>query len=134
MLEISLPLKQPRSRRGIGSPGTVGWSHGPLRRHATNTAIQFFGLKAFYFIRLQTRVIVHAGIRIELRERITSKSGKVILSQLLLSYRQANLTVMHYQWTSWTDHQVVVSSEAPGSARHFSVARNTRMPWRRTMA
>uniref|UniRef100_A0A915PZU8 Uncharacterized protein n=1 Tax=Setaria digitata TaxID=48799 RepID=A0A915PZU8_9BILA len=57
-------------------------------------------------VKLQTRVIMHAGIRIELRERSTSKRGNIIMTQLLLSRENANLTVLHYQWLSWADHMV----------------------------
>ncbi|VBB33790.1 unnamed protein product, partial [Acanthocheilonema viteae] len=64
---------------------------------------------AEYLPTLQTRAIVHAGIRIELRERNRSKSGDIIMTQLLLSRENANLTVMHYQWTSWLDKKVPVN-------------------------
>uniref|UniRef100_A0A0R3RT44 Protein-tyrosine phosphatase n=1 Tax=Elaeophora elaphi TaxID=1147741 RepID=A0A0R3RT44_9BILA len=64
---------------------------------------------AEYLPTLQTRAIVHAGIRIELRERNKSKSGDIIMTQLLLSRGNANLTVMHYQWISWADKQVPVN-------------------------
>lgn len=49
---------------------------------------------------------MHAGIRIELRERNRSKNGDIIITQLLLSRENANLAVMHYQWISWVDKQV----------------------------
>ncbi|VDM98435.1 unnamed protein product [Thelazia callipaeda] len=61
---------------------------------------------AEYLPTLRSRIVIHAGIRIELRERNRSKSGNVIMTQLLLSREDVNLTVMHYQWISWADHQV----------------------------
>lgn len=61
---------------------------------------------AEYLPTLHTRAIVHAGIRIELRERNKLKNGDIIITQLLLSRGNANLSVMHYQWTSWADNQV----------------------------
>uniref|UniRef100_A0A1I7V853 Protein-tyrosine phosphatase n=1 Tax=Loa loa TaxID=7209 RepID=A0A1I7V853_LOALO len=64
---------------------------------------------AEYLPTLQTRTIMHAGIRIELRERKRSKNGDIIMTQLLLSRGNANLTVMHYQWISWADKQVPVN-------------------------
>lgn len=56
--------------------------------------------------RPETRTITHAGIQIELRERSTSKNGDIIVTQLFLSRENINLTVVHYQWTSWPDKQV----------------------------
>uniref|UniRef100_A0AAF5Q0D0 Protein-tyrosine phosphatase n=2 Tax=Wuchereria bancrofti TaxID=6293 RepID=A0AAF5Q0D0_WUCBA len=64
---------------------------------------------AEYLPTLQTRTIMHAGIRIELRERNRSKNGNIIITQLLLSRGNVNLTVMHYQWISWADKQVPVN-------------------------
>lgn len=57
---------------------------------------------------MKTREIVHAGIRIKLRERSTSRNGNIVMTQLLLSHHNNNLTVMHYQWTSWADHKAVI--------------------------
>ncbi|VIO95197.1 Protein-tyrosine phosphatase containing protein [Brugia malayi] len=64
---------------------------------------------AEYLPTFQTPIIMHAGIRIELRERNRSKDGNIIITQLLLSRGNVNLTVMHYQWISWADKQVPVN-------------------------
>ncbi|VDK78991.1 unnamed protein product [Litomosoides sigmodontis] len=64
---------------------------------------------AEYLPTLKMRTITHAGIQIELRERSTSKNGDIIITQLFLSRENTNLTVVHYQWTSWADKQIPVN-------------------------
>uniref|UniRef100_A0A9J2P137 Protein-tyrosine-phosphatase n=1 Tax=Ascaris lumbricoides TaxID=6252 RepID=A0A9J2P137_ASCLU len=61
---------------------------------------------AQYLPNLKLRRLFVAGLQIEIKARSTFHKGRIIKTQIVLSNGKVNLTVMHYQWTSWPDFKI----------------------------